>query len=78
MTSVREIANAALARGNNNYGYVEIDADVLRTLLEVTDDQVLAALNAYDPRFATDDLGDYAEEHVADMRNALEAARDAS
>ena len=43
-----------------------------------TDAEVLAALNAYDPRFATENLDDYAEEHQADMRAALEAARSGS
>ncbi|WP_374978119.1 hypothetical protein ACEYYH_10585 [Microbacterium trichothecenolyticum] len=51
---------------------------MLRRQGPITDAQLLAALNAYDPRFATDNLDDYAEEHQADMRAALEAARDAS
>lgn len=41
---------------------------------EPTAARVLAALNAYDPRAATDDLADYSPEHVADMRAALRAA----
>jgi phage baseplate assembly protein W len=41
----------------------------------VTDAEVLSALNAYEPRFASDNLADYAEDHAGDMRAALEAAR---
>ena len=42
---------------------------------EPTDAQVEAALNAYDPQAATDDdVADWGEEHVADMRAALRAA----
>lgn len=41
---------------------------------EPSDAQVLAALNAYDPRTPTGDLNDYGPEHVEDMRAALRAA----
>lgn len=42
---------------------------------EPTEAQLLAALNAYDPRAASDDdVADWGEEHVADMRAALRAA----
>jgi hypothetical protein len=34
---VLEYAREALARGNNNYGYIEIDADILRDLIELAD-----------------------------------------
>ena len=46
----------------------------LRRQGSITDAQLLAALNAYDPRFATEDLDNYAAEHQADMRAAVEAA----
>jgi len=41
---------------------------------EPSDARVLAALNAYDPAGATEDLSDYSPEHVQDMRAALRAA----
>jgi hypothetical protein len=44
----------------------------------ITDAQLLAALNAYHPRFATENLDNYVDETQSDMRAALEAARDAS
>jgi hypothetical protein len=39
-----------------------------------SDAQTLAALNAYDDRFATDYIDDYSPEHIADMRRAVTAA----
>lgn len=41
---------------------------------EPTKTQVLAALNAYDPQHASDDIDDYSWEHIEDMTNAIRAA----
>jgi hypothetical protein len=41
---------------------------------EPSDAQVIAAMNAYDPRFPGEDLDDFQENEIADMRAALRAA----
>ena len=42
--------------------------------MKVTDEMVLAACNAYEPRAAAPSLDYWGEEHAADMRRAVEAA----
>ncbi|WNN95124.1 hypothetical protein SEA_MAGRITTE_173 [Microbacterium phage Magritte] len=42
-----------------------------------TDEEIVAALSAYDPQFPGTELSDFQPEQVEDMRRALQAAEEA-
>jgi len=57
-----------------NYAAMADELEGSKKMIEPNEAQVLAALNAYDPKFASDDLAEYSWEHIEDMTNAVRAA----
>lgn len=89
--SIESEARAEAEKQYSTHGEVPLSAGAIRNARReafekgyvagasrpVSGEQVLAALNAENPRAATDDLSDWGDFSINRMRAALEAAREA-